>query len=171
MWRNLPLSTTTDCKCHRWHANNVTTARTLSLIAAISIPDIHSQLLVQTFPSVYQAVRRADQSAQRRLIARAEEIGRNRPELPVARQRTFLTALIERIDVRANRIDIHLRPIRLSTLLDIAATPLPSETDEAQVLSVPIWLRRSGRETKMLASGLRLRADCGLRGPHEGRGR
>jgi len=73
--------------------------------------------------------------------------------LLAARQRTFLTALIERIDVGANRIDIHFRPTRLSTLLDIAGTPLSSATDETQILSVPIELRRSGREIKMLIDG------------------
>src|SRR5262249_16092217 len=84
---------------------------------------------------------------------RAEEIGRSWPELTTARQRTFLTALIERIDVGANRIDIHLRPTRLGMLLDIAATSLSSATDEAQILSVPTELRRSGREIKMLIDG------------------
>jgi hypothetical protein len=48
--------------------------------------------------SVYQAIRLADPSAQRRLIARAGEIGKSWPELPAARQRAFLTTLIERID-------------------------------------------------------------------------
>jgi hypothetical protein len=42
---------------------------------------------------------------------------------------------------------------RLGMLLDIAATPLPSATDETQILSVPIELRRSGREIKMLIEG------------------
>jgi site-specific DNA recombinase len=103
--------------------------------------------------SVYQATRLADPSAQRRLIARAAEIGRSWPELPAARQRAFLTALIKRIDVVANRIDIHLRPTRLG-MVDIAATPSPGETDdETQILSVPIELRRSGREIKLLIDG------------------
>jgi hypothetical protein len=104
--------------------------------------------------SVYQAIQLADPPAQRRLIARAEEIGRNWPELPAARQRVLLTALIERIDVGANRIDIHLRPTRLGMLLDIAATPSQSETHgETQILSAPIALRRSGREIRMLIDG------------------
>jgi hypothetical protein len=103
--------------------------------------------------SIYQTIRLADPSAQRRLIARAAEIGGSWPELPAARQRTLLIALIERIDVGANRIDIHFRPARLRTLLDIAATPLSSATDETQILSVPIELRRSGREIKMLIGG------------------
>jgi hypothetical protein len=103
--------------------------------------------------SVYQAMRLADPSAQRRLIARAGEIGKSWSELPARRQRTLLTALIERIDVGANRIDIHLRPTRLGMLLDIAATSLSGATDETQILSVPVELRRSGREIKMLIDG------------------
>src|SRR5207248_8232000 len=104
--------------------------------------------------SVYQAIPLADPSAQRWLIARAGGIGKGWPELPAARRRTFLTALIKRIDVGANRIDIHFRPTRLGALLDFAATPSPSETDdETQILAVPIRLRRSGREIKMLIDG------------------
>jgi len=76
--------------------------------------------------SIYQATRVADPSAQRRLIARAGEIGKSWPELPTTRQRALLTALIERIDVRADHIDIHFHPARLGALLDVAATPLPS---------------------------------------------
>jgi hypothetical protein len=104
--------------------------------------------------SVYQAIRLADPSAQYRVIARAGEIGRSWPELPATRQRAFLAALIERIDVGANRIEIHFRPTRLSTLLNIAAMPSPNETDdETQILSVPIALRRFGRGIKMRIDG------------------
>ena len=53
----------------------------------------------------------------------------------------------------ANQIDIHFRPIQLGGVLDIASTPSSSATDEAQILSVPIELRRSGREIKMLIDG------------------
>jgi hypothetical protein len=38
-------------------------------------------------------------------------------------------------------------------LLDIAAMPLSSATDEAQILPLPIELRHSGREIKMLIEG------------------
>jgi site-specific DNA recombinase len=73
--------------------------------------------------------------------------------LPGTRQRGLLTALIERIDVGADQIDIHLRPTRLGPLLDVA-TPLPSATeDETQTLSVPIRLRRAGREITMRING------------------
>ena len=74
--------------------------------------------------------------------------------MPAARQRIFLAALIERIDVRADRIDIHLRPARLGMLLDIPLMPLPGGVDdEASILSMPMDLRRSGRQTKMLIEG------------------
>jgi hypothetical protein len=93
-------------------------------------------------------------STQRRLVARAAEVGKSWPELPATRQRAFLTALIERIEVGANQIDMHFRPRRLGALLDVAETPLPNVADdETQILSVPVRLRRSGREIKMLIDG------------------
>jgi site-specific DNA recombinase len=123
--------------------------------------------------SIYSATRLVDASAQRWLVARASELGNSWLGLPATRQRALLTALIERIDVGTNRIDIHirptgleridvavdqidihLRPTRLAALLHVAATPLPSASDdEIQILSVPIRLRRSGREITMWIDG------------------
>jgi site-specific DNA recombinase len=103
---------------------------------------------------IYQSTRLPDPSAQRRLIARAVEIGKSWPELPGTRQRALLTTLIERIDVGAHQIDIHLRLTRLAALLDVAATPLPSATeDEIQILSIPVRLHSSGRAIRMLIEG------------------
>jgi len=103
--------------------------------------------------NIYQATQLPDLSAQRRLVAGAAEIGKSWPELPGTRQRAVLTRLIERIDVGSDQIDIHFRPTRLAPLLDIA-TPLPSATDdETQILSVPIRLRRTGREITMRIDG------------------
>ena len=103
---------------------------------------------------IYQSTRLADPSAQRRLIARAVEIGKSWTELPGTRQRAFLTTLIDRIDVGAHQIDIHVRPTKLSGLLDVAATSLPSAPDdEIQILSIPVRLRRSGRAIRMLIEG------------------
>jgi len=99
---------------------------------------------------IYRSIRLPDTSAQRRLIARAAEIGKSWTELPATRQRALLITLIDRIEVGADQIDIHLRPIRLAALLDIAATPPPSANDdETQILLVPIRLRRAGREITM----------------------
>jgi hypothetical protein len=101
--------------------------------------------------SVYQATRLSDPSMQRRLIARAAEIDKIWPELPEARQRAFLTALIKRIDIGDNRIDIHIRPTRLAALLNLAAES--SADNDSQILYVPVELRRSGREIKMRMDG------------------
>src|SRR6516225_3275064 len=103
---------------------------------------------------IYQSTRLPDPSAQRRLIARAVEIGRSWTELPGTRQRALLTTLIDRIDVGADQIDIHLRPTRLAALLDVAATPLSSATDdEIQILSMSVRLWRTGRAIRMLIEG------------------
>jgi len=103
---------------------------------------------------IFESTRLPDPSAQRRLIARAVEIGKSWTELPGTRQRAFLTTLIDRIDVGAHQIDIHLRSTRLAALLDVAATPLPGATDdEIQILSIPVRLRRSGRAIRMLIEG------------------
>jgi hypothetical protein len=73
--------------------------------------------------------------------------------LSSTRQRSFLAALIERIELQADRMDIRLRPTQLGAFLDLA-TPLPSATDdETRILSVPVRLRRCGREMKMLING------------------
>ena len=60
-----------------------------------------------------------DASMQQRLVARAADLGRYWPQLPVARQRAVLAALVERIEVSLDQIDIRLRPPRLSARLDI----------------------------------------------------
>ena len=92
--------------------------------------------------------------SQRQLIARAVEIGKSWTELPGTQQRAFLTTLIDRIDVGAHQIDIHLRPARLAALLDGAAKPLPSATeDEIQILAMSVRLRRAGRAIRMLIEG------------------
>jgi site-specific DNA recombinase len=100
-----------------------------------------------------EPTRTVDDAFWVRVAAQAAKIGTSWPELPAIRQHSFLTALIDRIDIGSDRIDILLRPTQLGALLDVA-TPLPSAADdETQILSVPIELRRSGREIKMLLDG------------------
>src|SRR5246127_4015236 len=106
--------------------------------------------------SIYKSssARLADASIQQRLIARAADIGKHWPELPVARKRAVLAALIKRIEVKVDQIDIHLRPLRLCPLFDLPATPSQRvNDDEIELLSVPVRLRRSGREIRMVING------------------
>ena len=95
--------------------------------------------------------RLVDSSVQQRLLALAADIGKHWPELPVAGKRAVLAALIERIEVKVDQIDIHLRPLRLCALLDLPTTPAQGvNDDEIELLSVPARLRRSGREIRMV---------------------
>jgi hypothetical protein len=74
--------------------------------------------------------------------------------LLVARKRAVLAALVERIEVSLDRIDIRLRPPRLGVLLDVAASSSQGvKDDEIQTLSVPVCLRRAGREIRMVIDG------------------
>jgi site-specific DNA recombinase len=106
--------------------------------------------------SIYKSTsaRLPDPSMQQRLVARAADIGKRWPELPVARKRAVLIGLIERVEVSVDQIDIRLRPSRLSALLDAgAATSQSVNDDETEILSVPVRLRRAGREIRMVIDG------------------
>ena len=70
---------------------------------------------------------------QQRLVARAADLGRYWPQLPVARKRAVLAALVERIEVSLDQIDIRLRPPRLSALLDAAAPSQGATNDEPRL--------------------------------------
>jgi hypothetical protein len=92
--------------------------------------------------SIYKSTsgRLADSSVQQRFLALAADIGRHWPELPLARKRAVLTALIERIEVRFDQIDIHLHPLRLGALLDLPAPPSQGvNDDEIELLSGERW--------------------------------
>src|SRR5689334_4729942 len=106
--------------------------------------------------SIYKstAARLPDASTQQRLVARAADIGRRWPDLPVARKRAVLACLIERVEARVDQIDIRLRPPRLGALLDGVVAPSQGvNNDETEVLSVPVRLRRAGREIRMVIDG------------------
>src|SRR5262245_9166901 len=67
------------------------------------------------------------------------------------RQRAVLTALIDRIAVGVDRIDIRLCLGQLGALLDVAVPPTQGVTDDGiQILSIPVRLRRTGSEIRML---------------------
>ena len=96
----------------------------------------------------------ADPSIPHRCVARAAEIDKHWPELPVARKRAVLTSLIERIEVKIDRIDIGLRPPAPAALLDGPNTsPQGANDEETELLSVPVRLRRAGRGIRMVIDG------------------
>src|SRR5262249_4528788 len=101
--------------------------------------------------SIYPGAQPTDPPAPRPLIARPAEIGKEWPQLPATRQRRLPARLVERIDIGANQIDIHVRARGLGALFEGPGAPSVDEAnDETQILSVPVRLRRSGREIRML---------------------
>jgi hypothetical protein len=106
--------------------------------------------------SIYKATsaRFPDPSTQRRLAARAAEVGKRWPEFPITRTRAVLAALIERIEVSIDQIKIRLRAHQFNALLDVAAAPIQGMIDdETDIVSTPIRLRRAGREIRMVIDG------------------
>jgi site-specific DNA recombinase len=103
--------------------------------------------------SIYQATSAShpEPSVRQRLVARAAQVGKQWSELPPSRRCAVLTTLIERVEVRVDQVDIHLRPTGLNALFDGAVTP--SLREETVILSVPARLRRAGMEIRMLIDG------------------
>ncbi len=92
------------------------------------------------------------------LIESASDLARRWSALAASEKRAILHALIARIDVRPDKVEIS---IRLSELPDIVKPvsdnrPLPGiQEGPIQLLSVPARLRRTGMETKLLIQGAR----------------
>jgi site-specific DNA recombinase len=103
----------------------------------------------------------AEGSDQRRLIIRAGELAVAWSGVSPAERRAWLRALITRIDVSLDRIDIHIDPARLAALLtrdrlDSSVLPgLARDAEECLTLSVRARLRRAGQGTRMTVDGAR----------------
>jgi site-specific DNA recombinase len=92
---------------------------------------------------------------QRHMLHRATELAATWSELKPVQSRPMLAALIKRIVVRVERIDLLLLPSRIAGLLrDGSPGPASASTElekeQPVVLSVPVQLRRVGFGIKML---------------------
>ncbi len=96
---------------------------------------------------------------QKRLVKRAAELSKAWTNLSPAQTRAFLHALIARVDVEAEKVDIHLVSARLPDLLQndpLGLSPVTECLEEADrmILSVPARLKRMGKETRMIINGI-----------------
>jgi hypothetical protein len=98
------------------------------------------------------------------LVARAAELAHRWPELGPTDKRAILTAVVERIDLKPETIDIHILPSRLPSILigkmDTRNCTQPEDGSKRTVtLTVHAQLKRAGKETRLLIDA----ADGGAR--------
>ncbi|PPD31358.1 MAG: recombinase family protein [Hyphomicrobium sp.] len=90
------------------------------------------------------------------LIENAADLARRWPALPASAKRTILHAIVARVDIRPDAVDVSVRPSVLPAVVkpDLDIRRLPEKPEgPTQVLSVPARLRRTGMETKLLIQG------------------
>ena len=112
-----------------------------------------------------------DGAQQNRLISRGHQIAEELPTMAPDRIRAMLMALLSRVDLKTNQVEIAVRRSCLIELLNTNSTDLTilADTPEYEgkdilTLKVPARLQRVGREMKMLVenSDDQAEADPGL---------
>jgi len=98
-----------------------------------------------------------DASRQGQLMDTAADLARRWPDLAPSEQRAALRALVARIDIRTDGIDIKLALERLPEVLHQAPLAPPSGASDGPssplTLSVPARLARAGLGTKLIVEG------------------
>jgi DNA invertase Pin-like site-specific DNA recombinase len=123
--------------------------------------------------AVLGAITKAEQDGtqQKRLIARGRQISEELSTLPPDAMRSILPALVSRVDIRAEQVEIRLYRHRLHDLFQAQSigslAPLQAnrnESDDMLRLKVKARLKRVGREMKLVVNNAddRTAADPGL---------
>jgi site-specific DNA recombinase len=106
--------------------------------------------------TVLETARAGSVALQKSLLERSADLARRWPILPAPERRAILHGLVSRIDLRAETVDITVRP---AVLPDIVKPELDirrlanNPSGPTQVLSVPARVKRTGLETKLLVQG------------------
>jgi site-specific DNA recombinase len=98
---------------------------------------------------------RLDVSKQTKLIAQAARVSANFAGWPLTEQQRMLARLISRVDLMADRIQVHISVSAVAALLAHASNdPIaPNLQNHALVLRVPARLKRVGMEIKLVFEG------------------
>ena len=110
----------------------------------------------RVFAAIEDRVPGADDRA--RLLASAAELPQRWPALGSSGKRTILTGLIDGIDLLAESLTIRIPTDRLLALLDEdacppAAGPVRGEAGPVVTVTLPVRLKRAGRETRLIVDG------------------
>ncbi len=112
-------------------------------------------LLIDEF-AILETVDTTTVNASKARIENAARLARQLLELTSSDKRLLLVALIGRIDVGADTIDIAVRPIAVTNVIepDVDFRRLPTSLGPAtKLLSVPARVKRTGMATKLLIQG------------------
>ena len=112
--------------------------------------------LLQDEAAMLEVAGSATVAMRKSLIANAAGLARRWPVLPASEKRAILHALVERVEIRPETVDVSVRPTVLPDAVkpDLDNRRLPEKPEgPVQVLSVPARLRRTGMETKLLIQG------------------
>ena len=99
-----------------------------------------------------------DVAEQERLVGRATILAEGWPDLVPTELRAILLALVTRIEVHEERVEIEVNAARVTDVLGNDPMDLPDSKEEIQeadhlTLSVPARLKRAGLGTKMIIDG------------------
>ena len=111
-------------------------------------------------PELFEAIQsHVDGAAeQKRLIEQAAVLSRRWPDQSPAETRGLLRALVTRIELHPDKVDIRLMPERLDEVLAGGYPGLAPASESVQnmatvTLSVPARLKRAGMEMKLIVEG------------------
>ena len=112
--------------------------------------------LLRDEAAIFDAAGPATVASRKSLIETAADLARRWPSLPAPDRRAILHALVARIDVRPETVDIAVRSAVLPNIvkpdLDIRRLSALADTP-TQVLSVPARVKRTGMEIRLLIEG------------------
>jgi hypothetical protein len=114
------------------------------------------QSLLRDQTALADAAEASTVAARKALIEHAADLEQRWPTLPFAKKRVVIHALVARIDVMPDSVEV---AIRSSMLLQITAPdrdlsrPLEPSTSPVTVLSIAARLRRAGMETRLMIEG------------------
>jgi hypothetical protein len=97
-----------------------------------------------------------DLQEQHALLAAAADLAERWPTLAPSALSAILRALVAKVVISADQVDLHLAPDALRRLLRAdpdPSLPTPAHRSARVVLTVPAQLRRCGGETKLIVAG------------------
>lgn len=110
--------------------------------------------LLQDEAAMLEVAGSATVTLRKIMIENAAGLARRWPALPASGKRAILHALVERVDIRPEAVDVTVRPAALPEKPNLDVRRLPTRHyGPTRVLSVPTRLRRTGMETKLLIQG------------------